>query len=107
MYKWAHYEGERLEHDLTAYLVMDDSTELLITASDLNLSFWLFEKRLWNLIRSRDPEGLRPFARQVCEKFDKRVIAVRLEDKGVAVGRSGMVENLPHEVVGSMDIECD
>ena len=107
MYKWPHYEGERFDHDLTAYLVMDDASERVITGEDVGLPFWIFEKRLWNPIRSGSPEHLQPFLEGVCPKFDNRIVAVRLEDKGMALGRSGIVEKLPPGVVGSLPVRCD
>jgi hypothetical protein len=107
MYKRAHYEGERFDHDLTVYLIMDDSSERVVTGPDLGLSFWLVEKRIWNPVRSGNQEHLQSFIEDVCPKFDNRIIAVRLEDKGVALGRSGMVNNLPPGVVGSMPVNCD
>jgi hypothetical protein len=68
MYKRAHYEGERFDHDLTVRLVLRDASEHLVTGPDLGLSFWLVEKRVWNPIRNNDQEQLQSFAEDVLSK---------------------------------------
>jgi hypothetical protein len=42
MYKWAHYEGDRLDVELTGHAVLEDSTRIPMSRSDLNMDFWLY-----------------------------------------------------------------
>jgi hypothetical protein len=42
MYKWSHYENERILHDADVYAQLDDGSRIAITPEALGMSFWIF-----------------------------------------------------------------
>lgn len=106
MYKTAHYEGERLHDDLTGYAVLADSTRVAMTRTDLNMDFWLYWYNVVMPITHARLDLLEPVLRRYCEQSDNQVVRLELEDRGVAIGRDGLIEGLPVEVVAEMDVTC-
>jgi hypothetical protein len=106
MYKTAHYEGERLDVELTAYAVLADSTRVPIHRSDLNMGFWLYWYNVVTPIQNARLDLLQPVLQRYCEKNGNQVTKLQLEDRGVAIGRDGPIEGLPPEIVAEMDVTC-
>jgi hypothetical protein len=106
MYKWAHYEGERLRYDLTTYAVLADSTRVALDRSELNMDFWLYWYNVVTPIVHARLDLLEPVLRPYCDEFDNQVVKLQLEDRGVAIGRDGPIDGLPVEVVAEMDVTC-
>jgi hypothetical protein len=106
MYETAHYEGERLHDDLTAYAILSDSTRVEVNRSDLGMDFWLYWYNVVQPIRHARVDLLEPVLERYCEQSGNRVIALHVEDRGVAIGRDGPIEGLPPEVAFKMDVSC-
>jgi hypothetical protein len=106
MYRTAHYDGERLHDDLTAYATLADSTRVAINRNALNMDFWLYWYNVVTPIQHARLDLLEPVLRRYCEESGNKVIKLHLEDRGVAIGRDGPVEGLPPEVVAEMDVTC-
>lgn len=106
MYRTAHYEGERLHDDLTAYAILADSRRIAIDRSELNMGFWLHWYNVVTPIQNARLDLLQPVLQRYCERFENQVIKLHLEDRGVAIGRDGPIEGLPPEVVAELDVTC-
>jgi hypothetical protein len=106
MYKRAHYEGERLHDELTAYAVLADAKRVAIKRSDLAMDFWLYWYNVVTPIQNARVDLLQPVLQRYCEQSDNQVIKLHLEDRGAAIGRDGPVEGLPPQVVAEMDVTC-
>lgn len=106
MYKTAHYEGERLHDDLSAYAILADSTRVPITRSDLNMDFWLYWYNVVTPLQHARLDLLQPVLQRYCQQSDNQVIKLHLEDRGAAIGRDGPIEGLPPEVVAEIDVTC-
>jgi hypothetical protein len=106
MYKKAHYEGDRLDVELTGYAVLPDATRVAIDRSDLNMDFWLYWYNVVTPIMHARADLLQPVLRRYCEESDNQVVKLQLEDGGIAIGRDGPVTGLPVEVVAEMDVTC-
>lgn len=106
MYETAHFEGDRLDHDVTAYAVLSDARRIEVTRSDLNMGFWVFWYNVVMPIEHQRLDLLEPVIGRYCGQFDGQVTALQLEDKGIAIGRDGPVEGLPPEVIATAKITC-
>jgi hypothetical protein len=106
MYERAHYEGERLHDDLTAYAVLADAKRVAINRSDLNMDFWLYWYNVVTPIQHARLDLLRPVLQRYCQQSDNQVVKLHLEDRGTAIGRDGPIEGLPPEIVAEMDATC-
>ena len=106
MYKKAHYEGDRLDVELTGYAVLPDATRVAIDRSDLNMDFWLYWYNVVTPIMHARADLLQPVLRRYCAESDNQVVKLQLEDGGIAIGRDGPVTGLPVEVVAEMDVTC-
>jgi hypothetical protein len=106
MYKTAHYEGERLHDDLTAYAILADSTRVEVNRSDLGMDFWLYWYNVVQPIVHARADLLEPVLQRYCEESGNQVVRLHLEDRGVAIGRDGPIEGLPPEVAYEMNVSC-
>lgn len=106
MYKTAHYEGDRLDVELTGYAVLADSTRVAMNRSDLNMDFWLYWYNVVQPIRHARLDLLAPVLQRYCEESDNQVIKLQVEDQGIAIGRDGPVEGLPPQVKFEVDVTC-
>lgn len=106
MYKTAHFEGERLDHDLTAYAVLADSARVEIKKTDLNMGFWIYWYNVVQPIRHGDFARLQPLLRRYCQQFDNQVTKLVVEDLGIAIGRDGPVDGLPRQIMYETEVAC-
>jgi hypothetical protein len=106
MYSTAHFEGERLNHDLTAHAVLADSTRVPMGRDDVDMAFWIYWYNVVQAIRQGDLTRLEPVLRRYCQEFDNQVVRFVVEDSGVAIGRDGPVEGLPPETIYETDVTC-
>jgi hypothetical protein len=124
MYNEAHFENERVQYDWVVYAVLEDSSEVIVTPDDLDITWWLFEKNVVSgLLRLDQPrrtvilndlasamrneaELLQYMVNRFCDKTKLPVVGLRLTDMGVAVTRAGMVTGLPRETLASADLVC-
>lgn len=104
MYKTPHFENERVLYDFEVYATHDDGSEALISQGDL--PFWTFKLKLVNGLANDDRDSVQPIVRAYCERTGTNVVAVRLQDMGVAVSRDGAVSGLPPQAIGTMSIGC-
>ncbi len=107
MYEAAHYDGDRILYDFTLYAKTADGDRIEVTRDDLGMSFWHFEKNVANAMRHGDLEKPQIIAKEYCKRHNRRIIGLILEDKGIAISRSGMVKDLLPEVQASVDVECE
>ena len=80
MYAQARFEGDRLDHAYHVYAVLSDTTRMKVLASDLDMSFWLFRANVVMAIRNQRLDLLAPALRHSCEKYDKQVKKLQVED---------------------------
>lgn len=121
MYKAAHHEGDRILYDTVVYAVDEEGQEVLLTPEDAGMSWWLFRRYVVNpLLEVAGRAGERPPQHVVdrhmtavqtavdayCERAGRRIVRLRMEDLGVAVGRAGMVNGLPPMELASVEITC-
>lgn len=106
MYKWPHYEGERLNHDLVTYAVLTDSSRVEVKRDDLGMDFWIYWYNVVQPIRHARLDLLKPVLQRYCGKFDGRVTKLQAEDLGIAIGRDGPVEGLPRQIRYELDVSC-
>jgi hypothetical protein len=107
MYKTAHHDGERILHDFTLYAKTADGDRIEVTRDDLGLGFWHFEKFIFAAIRQGDLEKPQIIANEYCKRHNRRIVGLVLEDKGIAISRSGMVTGLPPQVLAAMNVRCE
>ena len=126
MYRAAHYDGDRILYDTVVYAVDENGQEAQLRPEDAGLSWWLFRRYVVNpMLRIGGWERDRPTAASApqhaidewmtsvrmavdayCQRTGRRVVRLRMEDLGIAVGREGMVDGLPPRELSSVDITC-
>jgi hypothetical protein len=106
MYRTAHYEGERLNHDVATYAVLADSSRVEIKRSDLGWSFWIYWYNVVRPVREGNLAALQPVLRRYCEESDNQVTRLVVEDLGIAIGRDGPIEGLAPEIMYETDVTC-
>jgi hypothetical protein len=106
MYKTAHFEGERLDHELTAYAVLADLSRVEIKRSDLGMGFWISWYNVVQPIRHGNLDGLAGLVQRYCQEFDNQVSKLEVQDLGIAIGRDGPVEGLPPQVLFETEVSC-
>jgi hypothetical protein len=107
MYKKAHFEGERLNHDVNVYAQLSDGTRTEINRNDLGMDFWIFHYNVVGPIGQGRSEPLAPLVQRYCRESDNQLIKFQVEDKGVAIGRDGPIEGLPPQLVSEIAVACN
>ncbi|HEX5079892.1 MAG TPA: hypothetical protein VFV80_12140 [Geminicoccaceae bacterium] len=106
MYKTAHFEGERLNHDFASYVVLSDSNRVEIKRRDLGMDFWIYWYNVVQPIRHGRLDALAGLVEHYCQELDGQVIRLEVEDLGIAIGRDGPVEGLPRQVLFATEVSC-
>jgi hypothetical protein len=106
MYKAAHFEGDRLDHDFNVSVILPNAEKAPITRDELNMSFWIFWKNVVVPIRSGRRDDLRPLIARYCDQQNGQVIKLRVEDVGTVIGRDGPVQGLPPEILAELEVAC-
>jgi hypothetical protein len=106
MYKWPHYENERILHDADVYAQLDDGSRIAITPEALGMSFWIFFYNVFLALRDADRSKLGPVIVRYCAQAGGRVRELLALDKGIAVTREGPRYGLPPTVVYAMSVQC-
>jgi hypothetical protein len=106
MYSEAHYEGDRLNHDLVGYAVLADSSRVEIRKSDLNMDFWLYWYNVVHPIRNGRLDLLQPVLRRYCAQSGNQVTRLVVKDLGMAIGRDGPVHGLPPQIIYQIAVAC-
>jgi hypothetical protein len=106
MYKTAHFEGERLDHELTTYAVLADLSRVEIKRSDLGMGFWIYWYNVVQPIRHGNLDALAGLVQHYCQEFDNQVSKLEVQDLGIAIGRDGPVEGLPPQVMFETEVSC-
>jgi hypothetical protein len=105
MYKTAHYDGERLDHDRAVYAILRDSQRVQLTREQLGMDFWMFYYNVVVPIVSAR-HRLRSFAGLMCARFEGALVALEVTDVGVAISRDGPVIGLDPVVLATASIAC-
>ena len=106
MYKKAYFEGDRLNHDVSVYAVRSDGTRTEIKRSDLKMGFWIFWYNVVSPIALARADLLGPILQRYCGELENDVTMLRVEDKGVAIGRDGPIEGLAPQVMSEFKVSC-
>jgi hypothetical protein len=106
MYETAHFEGERLDHELTTHAVLADSRRVEIKRSDLDMGFWIYWYNVVQPIRHADLDRLAGLIQHYCREYDNQLIRLEVQDLGIAIGRDGPVEGLPPQVLFATAVSC-
>jgi hypothetical protein len=104
MYKTAHYEGERILYGVEVYVVREDSSESLMSAE--GIPFWIFWHKMVDGVMHGKRDSVQPLVAAYCERTGEQVVAVRIQDIGVALSRDGPVRGLEPETLATMTIGC-
>lgn len=106
MYEHVHEDGSRLQLEVSTYAVMKDGNEVRLEPEDLDMRFWAFRTLVVQPVRNDDIEKLNSLILHLCREFNGQIVGIRIEDEGLAVGRNGLIDNLPPEEIASQNISC-
>ncbi len=110
MYRHAHDDGARLLHHTTIYAELENGSQQEITEADAGAGVEQWSYYYWAVkpLASGETEHIRPFMEEMCQRFDGKVTALRLDDEsGYGISRNGLVEDLPNYTVNRMPASCD
>jgi hypothetical protein len=107
MYKDAHFEGERLRHQLDLFAVFEDGTRMKIMPEDLGLRVWPFINNVVDAIKFGRSQQLSWVIDYACQLRDgHRLTRFEVTDIGVTIARNGPVYGLEPEVYASAEVTC-
>jgi hypothetical protein len=126
MYRAMHYEGDRVLYNTVVYAVDENGDQVRLRPEHVGMSWWLFQRHVVNPMLAiggwqGDRRTTKPVPQQLidnrvlsvrkavdayCERTGRRLVRLRMEDLGVAVGRQGMVDGLPPIELASVPITC-
>ena len=78
-----------------------------IKRSDLGMDFWIFWYNVISPVSLGRADVLEPILQRYCDELDNDVTMLRVEDKGIAIGRDGPVMGLPPQVVSETQVSCE
>jgi hypothetical protein len=106
MYTSLHYDGERLDHDYLVSAVLEDSSEIEINRDEIGMVFGPFQYNVFLPIKRNDRDALAPIVRDLCRRWNNRIVALRARDLGFAITRQGVIDGLPPVELGRVDVTC-
>ena len=106
MYIFPHHDGDRITEDVTVQVVLDDQSTQAIDESDFNDQYAVFWNRVVSPVVHDVPENLADATEFYCKRHQGRVVAFKVIDPGIAVGRDGPVYGLEPKVIGKVDVTC-
>ena len=105
MYSGPKYEGARLNHGSAVSAVLEDSSEIDIDPDEMHIGFWDFHYQISQPIIDNAQDVLTPAMRDLCRRWDNKIVALKARDLGVAITRQGVIE-LPPIELGKIDVTC-
>jgi len=106
MYIFPHHEGDRITEDVSVYAVLDDGATVKIDEADFNGQYAVLWNRVIAPVVHNVPGNLADATEFYCKRHQDRVIAFKVIDPGIAVGRDGPVYGLEPQVIGKVDVRC-
>ncbi|MFO1070636.1 MAG: hypothetical protein U1E14_19120 [Geminicoccaceae bacterium] len=106
LYAPPHHEGDRLALELSAFAVTGDGEALRIDRYNFGAPYPVFLNRVVYPIMNGNHADLKPLIGLYCGRTQDRLVAIRLEDNGVAIGRHGPVYGLDPVVFGEVAVDC-
>jgi hypothetical protein len=106
MYIFSHHEGDRITEDVTVYAVLDDHSTVTIDKGDFNDQYAVFWNRVIAPVVHNVPENLVDATEFYCKRHGGRVVAFKVLDPGIAIGRDGPVYGLDPQEIGKVAVSC-
>jgi hypothetical protein len=108
MYSQPRYDGDRLDHDYVVSAVLADTTHVKIDRYETGMSRWVFNNNIVApIIRKESLDKLTAVIIKYCNRYDDKVIALKVRDLGLSITRHGLMEGLPSIELGSIEVTCD
>lgn len=106
MYRTAHHDGERLDHDWRTFVVFEDGQRRPVDRVALGMDFWLFYKNVVDAIIRGAGDEPGAVAAHYCPQQQGRSLILEVEDLGVGIGRDGPVFDLEPQLLGAVRLPC-
>jgi hypothetical protein len=105
MFKYAHYEGERL-NDYRIYISADGAGGTLLSPKEMEISPWQYQNSITLRLINGEPSPLAAsVAAKACAAGDAAAITIGVYDSGYTIRRDGPVSDAK-KLMGAATYDC-